>query len=66
MEFVLLIQIDESAYAALDEETGKALYAEHFAFMDEMKAAGVSSPYSAELAVGATARLVRPDGDGRW
>jgi len=65
MEFVLLIQGDESAYAALDEETGKRMHAEHYAFMDAMKAAGVSSPYSSELDSSATAKLVRPDRDGR-
>jgi hypothetical protein len=65
MEFVLLIQSDESAYAALDEQTGKRMYAEHYAFMDAMKAAGVSSPYSAELDSPTTAKLVRPDGADR-
>ncbi len=62
MEYVLLIQIDEAAYAALDEETGKKLYAEHFAFMDEAKAAGVAIAYSAELDTAGTARVVRPGG----
>jgi hypothetical protein len=61
-EFVLLIHADEAAYAALDEETGKRMYAEHFAFMDEVKAAGVAIPYSVELDEGRTARVVRPDG----
>lgn len=62
MEYVLLIQIDEAAYAALDKETGDKLYAEHFAFMDEAKAAGVAIAYSAELDVAGTARVVRPGG----
>ncbi len=62
MEYVLLIHADEAAYAALDEETGKRMYAEHFAFMDEAKAAGVAIAYSAELDEARTARVVRPDG----
>ncbi|MFL6128514.1 MAG: hypothetical protein ACJ73E_05565 [Mycobacteriales bacterium] len=49
MEYVLLIHGDEAAYAALDEETGKRMYAEHLAFMGEVRAAGVALPYSAEL-----------------
>ena len=57
MEYVLLIQSDEAAYAALDEETGKRMYAEHFAFMDEVRAAGVAIPYSAELDHVRTARI---------
>jgi hypothetical protein len=65
MEYVLLIQGDEAAYAALDEETGKRLYAEHFAFMDEVRAAGVAIPYSAELDGSGTGRVVRPAGDDR-
>jgi hypothetical protein len=65
MEYVLLIQYDESANLALDEEAGKRLYAEHLAFMDEMKDAGVAIPYSAELDESRTARVVRPAGDDR-
>ena len=62
MEYVLLIHADEAAYAALDEQTGKRMYAEHFAFMDEARAAGVAIPYSAELHEARTARVVRPGG----
>ena len=62
MEYVLLIHADETAYAALDEETGKAMYAEHFAFMDEARAAGVTIAYSAELDEARTGRVVRPGG----
>ena len=61
---LLLIQIDEAAYAALDEETGNKLYAEHFAFMDAAKAAGVAIAYSAELDEARTGRVVRPGGLG--
>ena len=62
MEYVLLIHADETAYAALDEETGKAMYAEHFAFMDEVKAAGVTITYSPELEPPDRARTVHPGG----
>ncbi|HZB51254.1 MAG TPA: YciI family protein [Mycobacteriales bacterium] len=62
MEYVLLIHADETAYAALDEETGKAMYAEHFAFMDEARAAGVTIAYSAELDEARTGRVVGPGG----
>ena len=66
MEYVLLIQCDEAAYEALDEETGKRMYAEHLAFMDEMKAAGVAIPYSVELVpLGGGVRVVRSAGDDR-
>jgi len=65
VEYVLLIHNDEAAYAALDEETGKRMYAEHYAFMDEAKAAGVAIPYSAELDHCRTARVVRSAGDDR-
>jgi hypothetical protein len=58
-EFVLLIVGDEEAYAALDEETGKRMYAQHTEFMDALKAAGVSSPYSAEMAP-TPVQVVRP------
>lgn len=63
-EFVLLIVGDEAAYAALDEETGKRMYAQHVGFMDAMKTAGVSSPYSMELAQRSPVKVVRPDGEG--
>jgi hypothetical protein len=66
MEYVLLIQGDEAAYAALDEETGKRMYAQHLAFMDEVRAAGVAIPYSVELEPLATGvRVVRPAGGDR-
>ena len=62
MEYLLLIVGDDDAYQALPEETGKAMYAEHIAFMDEVKAAGVAMPYSAELHPPGTARTLGADG----
>jgi hypothetical protein len=62
MEFVLTIVGDDDAYRALDEEAGKAMYAEHIAFMDEAREAGVAIPYSAELAPPSTARTLAADG----
>ena len=62
MEYVLLIVGHDDAYRALDEETGKAMYAGHIAFMDECKAAGVAIPYSAELRPPDTARTLNADG----
>jgi hypothetical protein len=62
MEYVLLIQGEDAAYQALDEETGKRVYAEHLAFMDEVKAAGVTITYSAELLSPDQARTVQPGG----
>jgi hypothetical protein len=62
MEYVLLIVGDDDAYQALDEETGKAMFAGHSAFMDELKAAGVTGPYSAELHPPGTARTLAADG----
>jgi hypothetical protein len=62
MEFVLTIVGDDDAYRALDEETGKAMYAGHIAFMDEARAAGVVIPYSAELTPPGGARTLDADG----
>lgn len=62
MEFVLTIVGDDDAYRALDEDTGKAMYAGHIAFMDEARAAGVAIPYSAELHPPSTARTLGADG----
>jgi hypothetical protein len=62
MEYALLIVGDDDAYQALDEETGKAMYAQHYAFMDELKAAGVALPYSSELQPPHTARTLHADG----
>jgi len=62
MEYVLLIQGEDAAYQALDEETGKRMYAEHLAFMDEVRAAGVTITYSAELEPPDRARTVHPGG----
>jgi hypothetical protein len=62
VQYVLTIVGDDDAYQALDEETGKAMYAGHIAFMDELKAAGVAVPYSAELRPPAEARTVGADG----
>jgi hypothetical protein len=62
MEFLLTIVGYDDAYRALDEETGKAMYAGHIAFMDECKAAGVPMPYSAELRPPDTARTLNADG----
>lgn len=62
MEYVLTIVGEDEAYRVLDEETGQALYGGHIAFMDEVRAAGVAVPYSAELAPPATARTLGADG----
>jgi hypothetical protein len=62
MEFVLTIVGDDDAYQALDEQTGKQMYAGHIAFMDEARAAGVAIPYSVELAPPSTARTLGADG----
>jgi hypothetical protein len=62
MPYMLTIVTDDDAYRALDEEAGKAMYAEHIAFMDEARAAGVRIPYSAELQPPSTARTLRADG----
>ena len=61
-EYVLLIIGDDDAYQALDEETGKAMYAGHLEFMRDLEAAGVPNVYSSELDSPARARTVRADG----
>jgi hypothetical protein len=61
-EYLLLIVGDEAGYAALTDEQSKAIYAEHFAFMDDLRAAGVRLVSSAELEPSATARTIQGDG----
>ena len=61
-EYLLLIVGDEAGYEALTEEQGKAMYAEHYAFMEELKRAGVPIVASMELEPSATARTVLGDG----
>ena len=63
MEFVLLIQGDEDAYAALTDAEGEKMYAEHGAFMRAVRDAGVTITYSAELVPAERGRVVRPGGD---
>jgi hypothetical protein len=66
MEFVLLINGSAEAYAALATAEGEKLYAEHLAFMDAVKAAGIAMPCSAELEWGDRARTVRHVGDRQF
>jgi hypothetical protein len=61
-EYLLLIVGDEAGYEALSEEQGKALYAGHAAFMDELGKAGVRLVSSLELEPSSTARTVLGDG----
>jgi hypothetical protein len=61
-EYLLLIVGDEAGYEALSEEQGKALYAGHAAFMDELGKAGVRLVSSLELEPSSTARTVLADG----
>jgi hypothetical protein len=61
-EYLLLITGDEAGYAALSDEEGKAIYAGHVAFMDELRQAGVTLLASAELEPAATARTIHGDG----
>jgi hypothetical protein len=62
MEFVLLIQGDEGAYAALSEAEGKEMYAGHGAFMAAVRDAGITITYSAELDHAGAGKVVRADG----
>ena len=61
-EYLLLIVGDEAGYAALTEEQGKAMYAGHSAFMEDLTKAGVKIVASAELEPSGGARTVRGDG----
>jgi hypothetical protein len=63
MEFVLLIQGDEDAYGALTGAEGEKMYAEHGAFMQSVKDAGIAITYSAELDHSRGGKVVRPSGD---
>jgi hypothetical protein len=60
MEFVLLIQGDEDAYAALSDAEGEKMYAGHGAFMAAVKEAGVAITYSTELDHAKGGKVVRP------
>jgi hypothetical protein len=61
-EYLLLIVGDDDAYGRLTEEENKAMYAGHFAFMDELGKAGVAIVSSAELEPPRTARTILYDG----
>jgi len=61
-EYLLLIVGDDDAYGRLTEEENKAMYAEHFAFMNQLKDAGVAIVSSAELEPPRTARTILGDG----
>jgi hypothetical protein len=61
-EYLLMIVGDDDAYQALSEEQGKEMYAGHFAFMDAVRAAGVTLGPSAELTPPAGARTLHADG----
>jgi hypothetical protein len=61
-EYLLLIVGDEDAYGRLSEEEGKALYAGHYAFMEELRNAGVTIVSSVELESSGTARTILGDG----
>jgi hypothetical protein len=61
-EYLLLIVGDDDAYGQLSEEESKAMYAGHYAFMDELRNAGVTIVSSAELDHPSTARTILDDG----
>ena len=61
-EYLLLIVGDEDAYGQLSEEEGKAMYAGHAAFMDDLRNAGVTILSSVELEHPRTARTILGDG----
>ena len=61
-EYLLLIVGDEAGYAALTEEQGKAMYAGHSAFMEDLNKAGVKIVAGAELEPSGGARTVHGDG----
>jgi hypothetical protein len=60
--YVLMIVGDDDAYRALGEEESKAMYAGHYAFMDELNKAGVKIVAGAELDAPAGARTLHSDG----
>lgn len=61
-EYLLMIVGDDDAYQALTEEQNKEMYAGHFAFMDAVRAAGVTLGASAELTPPKGARTLDADG----
>jgi hypothetical protein len=61
-EYLLLIVGDDDAYGRLSEEESKAMYAGHYAFMDELSKAGVAIVASMELESPTTARTILGDG----
>ena len=63
MEFVLLIHGSGDAYSTLTPAETEKMYAQHYAFMNAVKEAGVEMPYSSELAPPPAARLVKHVGD---
>ena len=61
-DYLLMIVGDDDAYKALSEEQGKEMYAGHYAFMEAVRAAGVTLGASAELSDPAGARTLHADG----
>ncbi len=61
-DYLLMIVGDDDAYQALSEEQSKEMYAGHFAFMDAVRAAGVTLGPSAELSDPKGARTLHADG----
>jgi hypothetical protein len=61
-EYLLLLVGDDDAYRTLSEEEGKAMYAGHTAFINELGAAGVRIVASAEMAEPGGARTLQADG----
>jgi hypothetical protein len=61
-EYLLMIVGDDDAYQALTEEQGKEMYAGHYAFIEAVRAAGVTIGASAELSDPSGARTLHADG----
>ncbi|HEY6747203.1 MAG TPA: YciI family protein [Mycobacteriales bacterium] len=61
-DYLLMIVGDDDAYKALSEEESKELYAGHYAFMEAVRAAGITLGPSAELTDPAGARTLHADG----
>lgn len=63
MQYLVMLYLNESAYAALSKEQESDLYAEHMAYMTALKEAGVTGP-SAQLAPSAGAKTLRTRANG--
>lgn len=64
MQYLLMIHGDEKAYADMSEEAIGEVMAQHGAFSDALREAGVAVTWAAEMDPPSAATVIRQDGAG--